>query len=439
LAVGTNADLWLIDTETQRRVRVPGDDWTGIWRDAPLGVPCAFSPSQRWFVRHQGEELFLIDTATGAITQRWSNVPQFDGFRQGTEEMVFRTVDEGKWFVNVWDADGNRSRAVFGPFTQVYGVSRGCRFGLVGSNNPLAGGVDLIDVERGATTSEILGQQKFLFHFETSEDEALLAVWSSHGDPDLSWEVAIWDTAKRTLRSSMRVPAGLNRGLFSPRGDAIAVYYQQEMNGLGAPVTAEVQLRDVKTGAERWRTRDLSFGLLMPRFRSDGAVLCVRSDRTAVTYYDVASGEPRRVHSVFADASVPFGDPELSALGWPFPQKSSRFEVVYGSFVIAPRIPGVGWEWVWGTTNRAAVVDAEEGQTLAIVPVPDQVESVGLSEDGARLIACHERDGVWCVTAWDVPPPKSWQWIVGIPIAAGLTLVGLKKAYRGLRKGHKAK
>jgi hypothetical protein len=59
------------------------------------------------------------------------------------------------------------------------------------------------------------------------------------------------------------------------------------------------------------------------------------------------------------------------------------------------------------------------------------ITSYAVAADGSFVVTAHA-DGV--LRRWDVPPPRPWAWVVGVPLAVGAALLGLR-AWLGAKKG----
>jgi hypothetical protein len=155
------------------------------------------------------------------------------------------------------------------------------------------------------------------------------------------------------------------------------------------------------------------------------------------THLDL-TGRPRRGVLIPSDAGAVFYDPhtgvEVQLPGGPLAYRSDpRFEAAGGqlwasSHAVQRHDPGT-----WA--ERARWWLARDGDGLVCVEWPSRrpllrlantkVGEYAVAPDGRFVLTAHAKgDLVLC--RWDVPPPKPWAMSVGVPLALGAALLGLR-------------
>jgi hypothetical protein len=54
------------------------------------------------------------------------------------------------------------------------------------------------------------------------------------------------------------------------------------------------------------------------------------------------------------------------------------------------------------------------------------VDQLHVAQDGSFAITMHGQGDHALLRRWDLPQPKPWAWIIGLPLALGAALLGLR-------------
>ncbi len=335
------------------------------------------------------------------------------------------------------------------------------------------GRVSALDLANG-TTKILPESAEFL---KISPNHAVLATKEKDAkDPSLH----VWDAATLTLRQ--RLPAlGAKREIrFSPDNQRLVIVGQKEPN---------VEIWDIDSGKRRFvlpcKMWMFIEGIEPIAFSADSQRLaaCHLTEPNVVLVFDLESGaECARVDfggqffaATFLDSHRLMMDDYSSFIvnDWPvqtpkivklplensgdtesrillhlrrgeefFPSPDGAF----GLRVAHARRDGDRWldkmrrrvaEWVPALADKAAweatLLDLRTGEATATITFPHQVAGFFSKDSSTMFLTHHEGNHVVATTVWDVPAPRPWLWIVGVPAALGAGLLGVRAAWRRLQ------
>jgi hypothetical protein len=436
LAAGAGKDMWIIHTESGRRVDVPGE-WQ-VGRHARNDF--SFSASGRLMSRSWCPGgLAVIDTETGSHRKRQTSSYGYGYFLPHSERLLCRLEDKDGISIHFWDSDTNQVVHALGPYDNGHWASRTGRyhFGVGKSSNAPSQAAEMFDSMAGRKVLE------FRCRYSEDRDEWFSIPWSSTDEHCFAafyfdrqapkWKVEFWDIPAKKKISSVQPASNSNDGGLSPDG-SLFVFHHRCHFGRHPTIQSppfHLQVYDVATGEELWRRTSNAACDWPVDFSSDSRRLCVR-EADVLKFFDARSGALLSSRPCFRDFGFLCPTDHHS---WDFPHVSPtrRFPVMTRSSVKRKFIiPFIGSKFALAETDEITVADLDQERILAQLQF-DQRGSSELCERGPVLVTSHREGEHWHLAAWDLPPARPWLAIVGIPALAGLALVGMKAGYRRWR------
>jgi hypothetical protein len=416
VAAGLGEDFWIIDTTTGAKKSIPGS-----WRAQRWHI-IRFAPAHGLMARHEDDTLFLIDAATGAILAQHNPVTTFYGFLPNSKQMVYSTQENDTHFLTIWEHGANPPTQTFGPYSYLLGGNLHGRFFPVRRKSATGDYIDLLDLRNQKTHMQIPDDARHWPRLFFSADDRLLALQRAD-------RFVFWDLHTQTKIATTQGSTRCNSGIFSPDGSKFAAKYVHI--GGGMPWGPRpFQMFDVNTGHEIWKT-ETPDSVRIAHFSADSRRLFLECDST-VTSYDTDSGAIGKSIRYFRDTTAFVSREPLTGH---FAELSSDQRYIYNSASAkqSVRIPGL-FSTTMADLDEIAFVDLKREQRILLHL---QTSSFLFCDEGPTLVTIHESAQGDYLAAWDFPPRKPWLTIVGVTFGLALLSIGLKKAYRRLRRARK--
>jgi hypothetical protein len=371
----------------------------------------------------RNQELSLVDLETSKVIERWN---------QGTDHiepvvserfLFYAHAANEIWTVFCWDLQEQRIRTIEESAHGVH-VSENKRFAVTSQKQKDdQQRLKLWDLSAGTIVAECV----------TGSGEIQLAangIWAWIVPEKKDASVEFWN-----LRTVRRLP-------HADRGDWSAVLSANGRPVLAthAPLQSEVHVCEADTLQPLWRRTDRRFGRSAWFFQHEtpqGSIL-VSLDND-IEGIDPANGKTlRRVPLVgaryhalnFGPRTNPNGSMILIV------ECRRKEQEVLHSWLAELE------DW-WMGDGRASVmyvgaaVDLEAGTVLfkRQLFIDDKLFRFWLGPDARNAIFSYkDRDGQHTIEGWDVPARKPWLWIVGIPLAFGVSAWLARQAWLRRRK-----
>src|SRR5262245_38858067 len=279
-----------------------------------------------------------------------------------------------------------------------------------------------------------------------SPDGRWLVTWHEHERDGRTLEV--WDsgTGKRLARHALN-PKCRRSIVMAPDSAGLVVVDWIDFGMRGCEGAFALTMLDMPSGEVRWQRH---FEREKPRltwngpagapgvrlddvrFTPDGSALSIFVPRHAQwEFLDTRTGQSQRtVHLLDAGSECLFLHNE------PISHESQLFLMRASLHPPPPRfVPAWVQRWLPrlpGDGTLTLLLDSADATELARLQLPGRVNSVSL--DGQRILTEKHTDGDVGtrirLQAWSVPPARSWLTIVGVPLAVGAGLLGLRKIWR---------
>ncbi|MBI3408336.1 MAG: WD40 repeat domain-containing protein [Planctomycetes bacterium] len=387
-------------------------EWTVIWPALPMPI-AEFSPEGDLVTLQGPKEVWIIEAATGLMLDQHTADYELGRTLIFTPEYVVTnlTKDQG---LRLWNRKTLQA--------EVRPVNGRPRFA---SKN---GQYLIMEAPKGCFMLWDLPNFKEGTHLGTFESylgvafssQGVMAVWDR--DENKPCHLELWDLATRTRIARIAIPPACGSwGVFSPTGDLFA------LDGPGLAVYG------VSQGKILWSVQGEKNSHLEFSSNSRFLVWYIMSKKLAL--FDAETGEPYRTFQPSVDgppvSRVDVGN--LYAFGSNYAVMMEEMSGEAGWLEkLLLLLPGGIFPEGW---TRVTVIDLNKGEETCRFDLPNgqQGHCAIITEDGQSLVTLRDGISPWLLQCWDVPPRRSWAWIIGVPAGLGVIVVGWRMW--GNRKG----